>query len=186
MEKVFFSILLSAVFFMIAGGLTVWLGVWLFSGIKKIIAFLPTVCQDFVFPFLEEGFAWIEELFVLADSSGTELLESSFEGILKSLSSGIISLSNAALSAVAGVATKIPGNFKQAIGIVLLYLVITVVRNIMEPRLVGKQVGLHPVLTLAGMLLGLRLAGFIGMLGVPLLLAFTKKLNDKGIIHLLH
>lgn len=123
---------------------------------------------------------------MLADSSGTELLESSFEDLLKSLSSGIISLSNAALSAVAVVATKIPGTFKQAIGIVLLYLVITVVRNIMEPRLVGKQVGLHPVLTLAGMLLGLRLAGFIGMLGIPLLLAFIKKLNDKGIIHLLH
>jgi hypothetical protein len=32
-------------------------------------------------------------------------------------------------------------------------LVITVIRNIIEPKLVGKQVGLPPVLTLAGMLL---------------------------------
>lgn len=37
----------------------------------------------------------------------------------------------------------------------------------------------------AGMLLGLKFAGFIGMLGVPFLLAFVKRLNDKGIVHLL-
>ncbi len=85
-----------------------------------------------------------------------------------------------------GILAAVNGNFKMALGVILLYLVITVVRNIIEPKLVGKQVGLHPVLTLAGMLLGLRFAGFIGMLGVPFLLAFIKKLNDKGMIHLLH
>lgn len=137
----------------------------------------PTVFQDFVFPFLEEGFAWIEGLFILTDPSGIEFLEGSFENILTALSSVLIPW---------GILAAVNGNFKMAIGVVLLYLVITVVRNIIEPKLVGKQVGLHPVLTLAGMLLGLRFAGFIGMLGVPFLLAFIKKLNDKGMIHLLH
>ena len=47
----------------------------------------------------------------MADPSGIELLEGSFENILTALSSGIISLSNAALSAGAGAATKIPGEF---------------------------------------------------------------------------
>lgn len=74
----------------------------------------------------------------------------------------------------------------MALSVILQYLVITVVRNIIEPKLVGKQVGLHPALTLAGMLLGLWFAGFIGMPGVLFLLAFIKKLNDKGMIHLLH
>lgn len=54
-------------------------------------AFLPTVFQDFVFPFLEEGFAWIEGLFILADPSGIGFLEGSFENILTALSSGILS-----------------------------------------------------------------------------------------------
>lgn len=85
-----------------------------------------------------------------------------------------------------GILAGLNGNFGMAVGIIVLYLVITVIRNIIEPKLVGKQVGLHPVLTLAGMLLGLKFAGFIGMLGVPFLLAFIKRLNDKGIIHLLH
>ena len=114
-KRAFFSILLSAVFFITVGGLAVWLGVWLFSGAKQIIAFLPTVFQDFVFPFLEDGFAWIEGLFILADPSGVELLEGSFENILTALSSGIISLSNAALSVVAGAATKIPGVFMRTV-----------------------------------------------------------------------
>ena len=83
-----------------------------------------------------------------------------------------------------GIFAALNGDFKMAAGVLILYLVITVIRKIIEPKLVGKQVGLHPVLTLAGMLLGLKFAGFIGMLGVPFLLAFVKRLNDKGIVHL--
>lgn len=85
-----------------------------------------------------------------------------------------------------GIFAALNADFKMAAGVLILYLVITIIRNIIEPRLVGKQVGLHPVLTLAGMLLGLKFAGFAGMLGVPFLLAFMKRLNDKRIIHLLH
>lgn len=44
------------------------------GGLKQIIAFLPMVFQDFVLPFLEEGFAWIEGLFALAGPFGTVLL----------------------------------------------------------------------------------------------------------------
>ena len=106
--------------------MAVWLGVWLFSGAKQIIAFLPTVFQDFVFPFLEEGFAWIEGLFILADPSGIELLEGSFENILTALSSGIISLSNAALSAGAGAATKIPGVFMRTVITVIATVFLTI------------------------------------------------------------
>ena len=35
-----------------------------------------------------------------------------------------------------------------AVGILILYLVILVVRNMVEPRIVGKQIGLHPLATL--------------------------------------
>lgn len=86
---------------------------------------LPTVFQDFVFPFLEDGFAWIEGLFILADPSGIELLEGSFENILTALSSGIISLSNAALSA-AGAATKIPGVFMRTVITVIATVFLTI------------------------------------------------------------
>ncbi len=76
------------------------------------------------------------------------------------------------------------GKFTQGIYIFGLYVAITAIRNMIEPKLVGKQIKLHPVLTLAGMLVGIRFFGFLGMLGVPLTIAFIKHLSDKGIIKL--
>ncbi len=285
------SLLLAAAFFMILGGIAVWCGVWIFTGIRQMVSFFPAIFQNFVFPVLDEWFTWVGERFPLGDPSALEFLNISFDSILNGLKEGLIFLSNVVVPAAAGVpgifmnlvimiiATvfltmdfkqanefllrqipekqrlllyeakgyfgktmlkcmvsyvliffvtflelwaglaflKIPyarmiavviaaldilpvlgtgsvlipwgifaavnGNGKMASGILILYLVITVIRNILEPKLVGQQVGLPPVLTLAGMLLGLKLAGFTGMLGFPFLMAFVKHLNDKGIIH---
>lgn len=76
------------------------------------------------------------------------------------------------------------GNYSSALGIALLYIVITIIRNIIEPKLVGKHMELHPVVTLASMLTGLHFFGVIGLFGFPLLIAFLKKLNDKEILHI--
>ena len=76
------------------------------------------------------------------------------------------------------------GNFKMGIGVLILYLVITVVRNIVEPKLVGGQMGLSPVVMLPCMIVGLKAFGIIGLFGVPFAVAFLKKLNDRGIITL--
>lgn len=76
------------------------------------------------------------------------------------------------------------GNLKMGIGILVLYLVITIVRNIVEPRLVGRQMGLPPVVMLPCMILGLKFFGIIGMFGVPFGVAFLKSLNDRGVIHI--
>lgn len=71
------------------------------------------------------------------------------------------------------------GNYKVGIGMAVLYVVITVVRNTVEPKIIGKQMGLHPVLTLASMLVGLHLFGIIGLFGMPIGLSFLKKLTMK-------
>lgn len=65
------------------------------------------------------------------------------------------------------------GNYLKALGVLALYLVIAGIRNTVEPKIVGKQIGLHPLATLVAMLLGLKLFGLVGMLGVPVLLAVT-------------
>ena len=49
------------------------------------------------------------------------------------------------------------GNARMGIGVIGLYLIITVVRNIVEPKLVGKQMGLSPVVMLPCMIVGLLL-----------------------------
>lgn len=67
------------------------------------------------------------------------------------------------------------GNFKIGLGIWVLYLIITAVRNAVEPKLVGQQIGLHPLATLVAMVVGLKLAGLAGMLLLPIsLVAFMR------------
>ncbi|MBQ8551477.1 MAG: sporulation integral membrane protein YtvI [Clostridia bacterium] len=62
----------------------------------------------------------------------------------------------------------IRGHVGYAVGLLAIWGVITVVRNIIEPRIVGKEVGLHPLLTLAAMFVGSKLLGFIGLILLPI------------------
>ena len=75
------------------------------------------------------------------------------------------------------------GDFATSICLFIIYVVITVVRQFIEPKIVGQQVGLHPVATLLAMIVGSRLFGGFGLLGVPVALAIIKDLNDHGKIH---
>ena len=54
------------------------------------------------------------------------------------------------------------------LGLLLLYAVVAVVRMWLEPRIVGRRIGLHPLATLTAMYAGLRLFGFWGLLLAPL------------------
>lgn len=66
------------------------------------------------------------------------------------------------------------------IGMLILYLVITFIRNTAEPKLVGKQIGLHPLATLIFMYLGLRFLGFLGMFLFPVTLAVFVHMKRAG------
>ena len=72
------------------------------------------------------------------------------------------------------------GNTVTGIGLLILYGVITVVRQIAEPRLVGKSLGLHPILMLIAFYAGWRLFGVAGVLIGPLLAMVIKSLAARG------
>ena len=55
----------------------------------------------------------------------------------------------------------------------------TVIRNIVEPKVVGDQVGLHPIVTLFAMFIGTSLFGVAGLLSFPITLAILKGLHDS-------
>ena len=76
------------------------------------------------------------------------------------------------------------GNAGLAIGLLLLYIFIVVVRNIIEPRIVGKQIGLHPLVTLVGMFIGLKLFGVIGLFGIPIALSILVNLDRNDVLHI--
>ncbi len=61
------------------------------------------------------------------------------------------------------------GNHAFAAGLLALYLVIFVIRQIAEPKIIGTSIGLHPVLSLILVLAGLRFFGFFGMILIPLI-----------------
>lgn len=83
-----------------------------------------------------------------------------------------------------GVFQLISGNYFLGIGILVLYGIITLVRSILEPKIVGDQIGLNPIVTITAMYLGLRLFGFIGLLLAPLTALTVKYLNDDGKIRI--
>ncbi len=71
-----------------------------------------------------------------------------------------------------GIIDIITGNTVLGIEILVLYGVITVVRNILEPKMVGGDLGLHPLVTLIAMIIGLDLFGIAGLFGLPLIISF--------------
>ena len=78
-----------------------------------------------------------------------------------------------------GISSIITGRFFLGISILVLYLIITVVRNFAEPKLVGTNLGLHPLATLISMIVGLRLFNLVGMFGLPLTLSFFATRSKK-------
>lgn len=80
--------------------------------------------------------------------------------------------------------SMITGNVKLGIGLLIVYVCITVIRQFIEPKLVAGQLGLPPFITIMGMFIGLKLFGVIGMLIIPLVIILIKLLNDAGVIHL--
>lgn len=70
-------------------------------------------------------------------------------------------------------------NIPMGIGMFVLYLIITIIRNTMEPKLVGKQIGLHPLATMISLYVGLKVIGFWGMLIFPTTLAVLSSMKKE-------
>lgn len=77
------------------------------------------------------------------------------------------------------------GNFGLAAALAVLYVIITIVRNIVEPKIVGKQLGLHPIVTLSSMFAGVQLLGAVGLFGFPITLSLLVHLDKKGVINIM-
>ena len=72
------------------------------------------------------------------------------------------------------------GNTGRAAGLGLLFAAILAVRNALEPHVVGKQIGLHPFVSLLCFYYGWQLAGIPGMVLLPGLILILVKLQEWG------
>lgn len=74
------------------------------------------------------------------------------------------------------------GNFGMGIGLLVIYGVITVIRQIVEPKLVANQAGLPAIVTIMAMFLGVRLFGAFGIILLPFTVIILKLLYDEGVL----
>ena len=77
----------------------------------------------------------------------------------------------------------ITGNIGMGIGVLALYVIILVIRQIIEPKLVAGQVGLPPIATIIAMYVGSKTLGVLGFFILPFIVILIKMYNDAGIIH---
>ena len=81
--------------------------------------------------------------------------------------------------------TLLTGNTMRGLGILIIYAVVVIARQIIEPKIVGKHVGLRPIVTLTRMYAGSKLfGGLIGLFGLPITAAIIMDLNSSVIFHI--
>lgn len=68
------------------------------------------------------------------------------------------------------------GRRALGIGLLVLYAVMVITRQAVTPHLLGRQTGLHPLLSLLAMLLGIELGGVLGMLLAPIVASVLRSL----------
>lgn len=77
-----------------------------------------------------------------------------------------------------GIVALISGKIGIGIGILVTYAVITIVRQILEPKIVGKFIGISPLAALASMYIGLKLTGIVGLFVFPLGAILLKRILE--------
>lgn len=71
------------------------------------------------------------------------------------------------------------GDVRMGLGLLILYGVVTIVRQIAEPKIVGDSFGVHPLLTLIAMFAGFSLFGITGMLLSPAALMLISERGER-------
>ena len=72
------------------------------------------------------------------------------------------------------------GDTGRAFGLLVLYAAAALLRTLLEPRLVGRQLGLDPLVTLVALYGGYRLWGLPGMILSPILAVAAAQLAGSG------
>lgn len=102
-----------------------------------------------------------------------------FVDALPILGSGTVIVPWAAIAAL-------DGDINLAIALLILLAVISVARQLIEPKVVSKQIGIHPIFTLIAMYTGFKAIGIMGLLIGPIVLIILKNifgtLIDKGFV----
>lgn len=82
--------------------------------------------------------------------------------------------------------SAVNGDLKLGMAIFILYVIILIVHQLLEPRIVGNNIGIHPVFTLIAMYTGFKFSGIIGLFIGPIVLIILQNvfetMIDNGIV----
>lgn len=74
------------------------------------------------------------------------------------------------------------GSFRHAVGLMVVWGIIALFRRVAEPRVLGGQTGLSPILSLVGVYVGMKLAGVLGMILGPILCLVVINVYRSGVL----
>lgn len=102
-----------------------------------------------------------------------------FVDALPILGSGTVMIPWAIISAV-------NGDLTLGIAVFILYVIILVVHQLLEPKIVSNNLGIHPIFTLIAMYTGFKISGIIGLFIGPVVLIILQNvfetMIDNGIV----
>lgn len=82
-----------------------------------------------------------------------------------------------------GLLSFLRGNPQRGVGLLILYGAAALTRQALEPRFIGRQIGLNPLLTLLAMYAGFRIFGVAGMILFPIGAMLIKQFWDHTVPH---
>ena len=99
--------------------------------------------------------------------------------IVPILGSGIIMIPWVIVSLIAG-------NSQKALGLAIVYVVCTLIRQFIEPKITGDKIGIRPLYTFIATILGSLIFGPVGIILGPIVAVIIKSIidinkNNKGI-----
>lgn len=74
--------------------------------------------------------------------------------------------------------SAITGNIYLGVGLLVAYLIITVVRQLIEPKIVSQNIGIHPFITLLAMYIGFKIFGLFGLIVGPVVMVIFKNVFE--------
>ncbi len=115
--------------------------------------------------------------FIIIDTEYAVLM-----GLITALADGIPILGSGIVMVPWILWSFITGNIRTGLGLSSIYLIAIIVRQIIEPKIVSHQTGLHPLVTLVSMYLGLMIFGVSGLFIGPIIMIFIKSLHSSGVL----
>ncbi|MCR3922582.1 MAG: sporulation integral membrane protein YtvI [Firmicutes bacterium] len=70
----------------------------------------------------------------------------------------------------------ITGDHTLAAGLLVLNVLVVAVRQLISPKVLGEQFGIHPISTMAAMYIGLKVLGVVGLILGPIILLILKSI----------